>query len=74
MSAGFEWSAMNIGCIGKEAFHDRGIAKKIIARMSRRAASDSRGKLNAYRCERCGGWHIGGSQTSNTGRPHALHA
>ena len=74
MSVGFDWSAMNIGCIGKEAFHDRGIAKKIIARMTRRTGHDSRRELNAYRCDCCGGWHIGARDPSKSTRPHALHA
>jgi rubrerythrin len=47
------------GCTGKERFETRGRAESVRKRMMR---SRRRGPhMRVYRCEYCGGWHIGTS-------------
>lgn len=44
-------------CAGKHRFEDGGLAKKVASRASSR--KDAR--VSAYRCQSCGGWHVGNS-------------
>jgi len=41
-------------CLGKEAFVDPALARKVMARMRRK-----RRPVGVYRCRHCGQWHIG---------------
>lgn len=42
-------------CFGKHRFEDGGLAKKV----ARQSAKRKESKASAYRCNTCGGWHIG---------------
>jgi len=47
------------GCIGKERFETRDQAERVRKRMAR---NHSHGRhVGVYRCDYCGGWHIGSS-------------
>lgn len=57
-------------CEGKQVFPSRGAAMLAVQAQThrrgslrnRKANADWREKLNAYRCDRCGQYHIGSSQ------------
>ena len=46
-----------VQCQGKQRFEDSQLARSVAARS--RKATD--GKISAYRCRFCGGWHVGSS-------------
>lgn len=49
------------GCDGKHRFPSRAHAELAAqkARQRPRHGVSSRGRIQSYRCRRCGGWHIG---------------
>lgn len=55
-----DWLAQN-QCLGKHRFDDGNIARQVAHRQAKRKDT----KSGAYRCETCGGWHIGNSRSMN---------
>lgn len=47
--------AEQIGCVGKHRFSSRALAVEIAGKQSERRKC----KSEPYKCEACGGWHIG---------------
>lgn len=51
-------------CMGKHRFADAGLAKKVASQSAKR----KEGRVSAYRCIHCGGWHIGNGNGKNSNR------
>jgi hypothetical protein len=61
-SAGFDFAAMDVGCLGKSVFPSKFQAQRALDRQRHKAVFAGRGAVKAYRCQTCGRWHLGSSQ------------
>ena len=61
MTAAYDADEHRAGCDGKHRFDTRARAEMAVSKARRhpRRNDGSKGRIQSYRCRRCGGWHIG---------------